>query len=422
MKILFVHALSDPAAGGGAEETLWTLMRALVKAGHECVLAAGSAQPGLNREVRDGVVVWHAHLRNLYWPYRKVRPGAVVRAAWHVLDIYNPLMQGPLRRIVEIERPDVASVHNLPGWSAAAWRTLSNCGVPVVQVLHDYYAVCVKSSMYRRGENCVVQCAACAMYRRPHRALSRYVSAVVGVSRYVLERHVGLGYFEGVGVRVVVHNARDPIKLGVWSVPEANGAADTADGARSNDSAEALPLKVGYMGRLDSTKGIELLIEAFLRAKLGAAELFIGGTGQASYEATLKARYGNSRVTFLGRVQPGDFFPSVDVVVVPSLWNEPLGMVTAEAFAFSTPVIASHRGGIPELVIDGENGLLFDPDESGALEAALRRFADDARLRRAAGAAARRKAQSLLDIEAWVARYLEIYEGARQSVNNRCAV
>jgi glycosyltransferase involved in cell wall biosynthesis len=89
----------------------------------------------------------------------------------------------------------------------------------------------------------------------------------------------------------------------------------------------------------------------------------------------------DQRVRFVGRVEPRDFYPQVDTVVVPSLWNEPLGMVVAEAFAFGKPVIGSRRGGIPEMIRDGENGLLFEPDEPGELIRCLRRIHNDAALR-----------------------------------------
>ncbi|MBU2818033.1 glycosyltransferase family 4 protein, partial [Acidithiobacillus ferrooxidans] len=71
----------------------------------------------------------------------------------------------------------------------------------------------------------------------------------------------------------------------------------------------------------------------------------------------------------------------VDIVVVPSLWQEPLGLVVAEALAFGKPVIASKRGGIPEMIKDGENGLLFEPNRPEDLQESLHRLGSDRAMR-----------------------------------------
>lgn len=98
-------------------------------------------------------------------------------------------------------------------------------------------------------------------------------------------------------------------------------------------------------------------------------------------------------------------------MVVPSLWNEPLGMVVAEALAFSKPVIGSRRRGVPEMIRHGENGLLFEPDRPGELVEALRQLAGDATLRVRMGRAAQISAQPFLDRDGWIERYLEVYAG-----------
>jgi glycosyltransferase involved in cell wall biosynthesis len=81
-------------------------------------------------------------------------------------------------------------------------------------------------------------------------------------------------------------------------------------------------------------------------------------------------------------------FSSIDALIVPSLWNDTFPGVVFEAFGYGVPVIGSRRGGIPEMIVHGENGLLFDPDDGQGLVAALRSAMDPAlRARLAAGAA-----------------------------------
>ncbi len=393
MKILFLHSLADPALGGGAEVIVWEQMRGLRDAGHECVLLATSDKKGLDRSELEGITVWKAGIRNVYWPYHKKRHVAPFRLIWHMLDSYNPWMQGYLREVVAREKPDVASLHNLPGWSAASWTTLAQLGVPTVQVLHDYYPICVKASMYRKQRNCAGQCAGCRAFRLPHRALSSKVTAVVGVSRFMLERHRTLGYFEGVPTQKVIHNARAPHALGTEEV---------------SVIAPHAGLRFGFIGRLDPTKGIEPLIDAFLAADLPNAELWIAGSGKQQEEERMYSKTHDPRVRFLGRVVPREFYPQVDAVVVPSLWNDNLPGVVFEALAFGKPVIGSRRGGIPEMIRHEENGLLFEPDTPGELKAALKAMADDA-LRAQLTAQAKPSSAPFVDMAGWVAQYEALY-------------
>lgn len=404
MKILFLHALADPKLGGGAEVIVWEQMRGLRDAGHDCVLLTTSDKIGLECTEQEGFTVWKAGIRNVYWPFHKERPSAPLRMLWHALDSYNPWMQRYLREVVKREKPDVASLHNLPGWSAASWQTFARLSVPTVQVLHDYYSICVKATMYKKGKNCTTQCSSCHMFRLPHRKLSRNVSAVVGVSRFMLDRHRSSGYFDGVPIQSIIHNARSPEALGF----------NQAEALIPHDG-----LRFGYIGRLDLAKGIEPLIDAFLAADLPPeAELWIAGSGRQHEENRLRNKKKDSRVRFLGRVVPREFYPQVDVVVVPSLWNDNLPSVVFEALAFGRPVIGSRRGGIPEMIRDGENGLLFEPDTPGELKTALESMgAGDLRARLTAKA--RLTAEPFIDVGRWIVAYEALYS---EAIRNRSSL
>jgi len=95
--------------------------------------------------------------------------------------------------------------------------------------------------------------------------------------------------------------------------------------------------------------------------------------------------------------------------VVPSLWAEPLGVVVFEGMAYGTPVIASRRGGIPEMIDDGVDGLLFDPDNVEELLLAMNRMGDDAEFRKSASFAARDAAKYYFDIDRFLSSYECLY-------------
>jgi len=129
-------------------------------------------------------------------------------------------------------------------------------------------------------------------------------------------------------------------------------------------------LVFGYMGQIAPHKGLHILIEAFTKLQGEQLELRIYGKSKnAQYlDYIQKMAQNDKRITFYGEYKPTDLkdiIPNFSVIVLPSLM-ECFPLVAMEAFQYKTPVIASNVGGIPELVTDGVNGLLFEnnnPDD-----------------------------------------------------------
>jgi glycosyltransferase involved in cell wall biosynthesis len=174
-------------------------------------------------------------------------------------------------------------------------------------------------------------------------------------------------------------------------------------------------LRLGFLGRLEAAKGIEGLLAA-LRPTAAAFTLQIGGAGNAAYMDRLKAQYADDRFVWLGRVEPEGFLDGIDALVVPSIWNEPCGLVVGEAHSRGVPVIGARRGGIPEIIRHGEDGFLYDPDRPDELADIVKRFMDDRSLLAAMSAkiAARHPA---LGIDEWAG----VYAGLYRSVRSRAA-
>ena len=103
-----------------------------------------------------------------------------------------------------------------------------------------------------------------------------------------------------------------------------------------------------------------------------------------------------------------------DIVTVPS-HIEPLGNATLEAMAAGRPVVGSNVGGIPEMVLDGETGLLVPPKCPPQLAAALARLITDLPRAAAMGAAGRARADRVFGLAAHARRLTEIYAGLRQN-------
>jgi glycosyltransferase involved in cell wall biosynthesis len=152
---------------------------------------------------------------------------------------------------------------------------------------------------------------------------------------------------------------------------------------------------VGFVGRLDHGKGVEDLLAAAARVD---ARFLIAGTRLVSppeYEEGLRALAAGlpeGRVEFLGRTSgPEPLLARSDMLVVPS-HREPWGRVAAEGMIAGLPVIATDAGGLPEVVTDGADGLLYDPGDVDQLVERIQRLVADPALRARLGANGRRNA------------------------------
>jgi glycosyltransferase involved in cell wall biosynthesis len=137
------------------------------------------------------------------------------------------------------------------------------------------------------------------------------------------------------------------------------------------------------VARLAKDKGLDVLLEACSLLPARGRDFRLALVGEGEEEAALRAqvqRLGLSEsVDFLGAVAPGDLAPhylAADVVVLPSR-REGLGLVLVEALFCQRPIIGTRVGGIPDVVADGETGLLVPPDDPLALAEAITRLLND---------------------------------------------
>ncbi len=145
--------------------------------------------------------------------------------------------------------------------------------------------------------------------------------------------------------------------------------------------------RLAYVGRIDRQKGIDTAIRALARLPR-VASLSIWGTGDDRHIEELRrlaeAVGAGGRVRFegwAGAEQLRAVYGGADAIVFPVRWEEPFGLVPLEAMAVGRPVVGTARGGTAEFVRDGENALVFSADDELGLAQAIRRLAQDERLR-----------------------------------------
>lgn len=334
-------------------------------------------------------------------------------------------------RVLDEERPDVVHLHaQTRGVSLRCLRAARRRRIPVVYTYHTPTATCQRGTLLRWGaEVCdgvmhAQDCTACALHGKglPRPAAALLAALPEAVSS--LPGHAGLrgGVWTAVRMRELVAlrqrcarafltEADHVVAVCEWvravllrnGVPaekitlSRQGLCQEETEAESGklkvesrqpaaeDSAlsEAKVFRVAFLGRLDPTKGVDVLVRA-VRAAADyriAVDIFGVTQGEAGehYARSLRElAAGDARITFQAPLPASEVVARLrgyDSLAVPSQWLETGPLVVLEAFAAGVPVLGSRLGGIAELVRDGVDGVLVEPASIAAWTAALRTLA-----------------------------------------------
>jgi glycosyltransferase involved in cell wall biosynthesis len=402
-RVLLAPSAYAPSLGG-VEELTAKLARTLVAEGVESQVSTMRWPRGLPAcEIVDGVEV-RRH------PFR-AREGTIWRQAVAVATA--PSTQARLTAQIRGFAPDVIHVQCVSIGAGPHWAAAKKLGIPLVATLQGELTMDA-SHVYQRSPK----------LRALLRDLLTNADAVTACSRHTLEEAE-----EWFGARIgrgrVIYNGVDVGEL------------------RSAEPMRHPRPYVFAIGRHVVQKGFDVLIEAHARqgssARGGAAseqrsatawssdgrggtDLVLAGEGpETPALRELAGRLGVAdSVRFLGRADraaTARWFRGASAFVLASR-HEPFGIVTLEAMAAGVPVVATRVGGVPEFVHDGENGLLVEPDDAGAIAAALDRLAGDP------GLSSGLVAHAGEDVEAFAwtriaAQYQEVYAEVLASVGAR---
>jgi glycosyltransferase involved in cell wall biosynthesis len=171
---------------------------------------------------------------------------------------------------------------------------------------------------------------------------------------------------------------------------------------------------VGIVGQISRHKGHDDLLKAAASLKKRGVplEVKVFGTGHEQYILELKAKVARNGLEdswkWMSYIpQQSSIFSDIDICVVPSCFDEPFGMVALEASFYGLPVVASRRGGLPEIVEDGRTGFLVQSDNPTQLAERIERLILNPELARTMGNAGRQKVMR----EFSQTRMLASYEG-----------
>ncbi|MDQ8188166.1 glycosyltransferase family 4 protein [Pelagicoccus sp. SDUM812002] len=347
--VLLVSSVYDPVFLGGAERVVQGLAEGLVDRGiRVCVVTTCFGESKIRR-VLNGVEIVGLPVLNMYNPFNDEKISKLDKVLWHVFDSYNSWMKRAFLDILKEFQPQVVNTHTLAGFSVSIWSAVKLLGIPLVHTFHDQYLLCVNGAMQKYGSNCSRRCSACFCSSRLKSLHLNKVDTYIGVSDFIVDRH-----------RLFLSGVRNKRSVTIYNSYE----RPSLDCGKEVESGSGI--RFGFLGGIHPRKGIDNLIESFLGSDLRYSSLLIAGKGDLSYVESLKKRTeGASNIKWLGFVNSAGFLREVDVLVIPSEWHDTAPLAAVEGMAWGCPIIASDRGGLPELI--GEAGWLFEPSELGSL-------------------------------------------------------
>jgi glycosyltransferase involved in cell wall biosynthesis len=356
-----LHVVIDGELGGG-QLVARALMDAAREAGDEALLVSAAPGPFTDACSRDGICV-------------------------EIVDVSRTFkLRGllALSRLIRRERVDLVHTHGMTASNVLARTAARLTGTPVLSHLHS-------PNTFRD------QAAARTLLRFLDNATARWCATIVAVSDAVacslVEQGMPADRIE------VVHNGYDPP-----IAPVEPATLPGLEGARL----------VVCVGRLEPAKGQADLMRAAPSVP-GAVFVLVGRdvAGHRADLARLAATLGVAdRVVFTGvRDDVLELAASAELLALPS-WTEGLPITPLEAMAVGTPVVATAVGGTPEIVVDGETGLLVPARDPQHLAEAINRVLDDPSLAARLGEAGRRRLVEHFSQRAMTDRILELEHAA----------
>jgi glycosyltransferase involved in cell wall biosynthesis len=362
VKVLHLHKIKGLS---GSERHLLALLPALRERGLDARVLA------LDVEGSDAPR-FYAELEAVGVPYRRVRC---------TLDV-NPRMARDVVRAVRAEAPDLLHTHLVHGdvYGSIASRVTD---VPFVSSRHN-------DDRYLLGP-----------FRYVDRAFARGTRRIVAISDAVRRflRQAGLPEDK----LVTVHYGLDELPAAPSEVaPAAAGVPERA------------PLALA-VGRLIEQKDHATLLRAFARARSERPDAVLAILGGGPLESDTRALAAeldlDEAVLLPGRLEIRDWLERADVFVHTSRW-EGFGIVLLEAMLARLPVVATRVSAVPEVVADGETGVLVEPGDVDGVASALGALLADPDRARALGEAGHARARSEFSVARMTDRTLAVYEEA----------
>ncbi len=289
----------------------------------------------------------------------------------------NPRVRHMIRQVLRQERPDVMHIHSLQNLSFAVLDAAYQSAVPTVYTAHDFSFLCASSilqdayGMVCSGPDDLDKCVRCMQTTRrrmlqlpllqePLRDLRRRI--MLSKKHFSLLDHV---QYPSDFSRTKHH------EFGLRAASEIRADLGMRLPGAQPPKRRSRTVRFTYLGGICHIKGLDIAVNAFNMADTRQAVLQLYGSinNPIFFNGVKALIQPEKRVTYYGRFSKSNLrliFSQTDVLVLPSRM-ETFSFVAREALAHGIPVVAARSGALPEVVIHGHNGLLFDPSRPSEL-------------------------------------------------------
>jgi|GEM_PF-192338 len=363
---------------GGPERYLFNLKKLLEDAGH-CVIPFSVAYDANTKSEYDTYFASplsngkEVYFKQHSWSLRVL--GRTLTRSFYSREVYDKLCA-----LISDTTPDYAIVlHYLRKLSPAVLKALHDKRIPFVVRLSDFAMICANAHLYRKGKPCEL----CVQGSRHHSLRYKCVQsslAASAVEYLATSYHHMRGFFDLIPYFVIPSRfALSRMVAAGW--PESKLVQiPTFVNVTVNDEPKN-GLRVIYFGRIESSKGVHILLAAINEIKTIRTDLtfdtVLVGNGDNAYRREL-ANYVDehhlSRVELRNQLPAERLYPLVQsssFSVCPSLLYDNMPNSVLESLALGTPVVASNHGSLSEVVMNGKTGVLFAPGNISELASAI---------------------------------------------------
>jgi glycosyltransferase involved in cell wall biosynthesis len=324
--------------------------------------------------------------------------------------LYNRAAAHQLRRALRLESPDIVHLHRVKPFSAALYFELARWAGPVVMTVHDHYLTCPSSSRVL-GDGTPCPKAACeAGFAIQHRCVGNSrIQTAVAVTEFGYRRR-------WVGDLTAVDRFLMPSRFLLEWTRRAGVAAHQLSYLPNFTALRPPVLSPGehvtYVGRLSPEKGLVTLLHSARRLPQLSFQV-VGDGPQRSYLEKLAEELGLTNVMFTGSLSGhalDEAYRRSSLLVLPSECLENAPMTILESFSYGLPVVGSDRGGIPELIEDGQTGVLFVPGDAEHLASRILGLAQDPSAARRMGEIASQRVREMFSPQAHYRGLMDVYQ------------
>jgi glycosyltransferase involved in cell wall biosynthesis len=281
-----------------------------------------------------------------------------------------------LERTHRAGRFGVWQIHNVfPAISPGAYTLAKKLDVPIIHYLHNYRFGCVNGYLFTKGN----ECRKCLTGNFSHGALGRCwrgSHAQSTAMALMLADAKRRGLFDQVTRWVAISEAQRQIHIQMGIPADRIDVVHHFLECATDVQVPEFPTNghAVFIGRLSPEKGVDRLLHAWSSLPKNRRLVIAGEGPELVALQALAAGLGLENVTFAGFLNheaQKDLWAGAAFSVIPSVWQEPFGMVVLEAWAKGRPVVAHRIGALPELITHGVNGFLAAPDNPAELAAVM---------------------------------------------------